>query len=224
VTSAALPLPGDQRPPVQTLGGWWEPARGVPLRRGTYSGRYAASLLMVVLGSYLLVTAPLGQLYFSRDIVEFAVAAGMLALDTAIVLAGILIAPASAVRRVVAAAVVAVSVGADLTFLTLWFGRLVSVPPEVSGLLARAIHPTVVVPTVVAVAWLIIRYRPAVSLVLPLAGAAVLIVGNLNLVAGLDYPLTALLPLLFGSVVGVGVAWIARRFAVQRERRDAAAG
>jgi hypothetical protein len=181
----------------------------------TYDARYGASLVAVLLGSYLLLNANVSQVA-----VALAGLASMPPTVTALLMlqfvfaglvlvAGVLIHPATPTRRLIAAAVIVIG-------LVLWFvlssARITGalrLPPLSLAVLAPSFAVTVIATAV----WLIVRERPGVSyllLILVLAGG---FIPYALVMANVDSGTSQLAVTPIAAILGIGIAWLARAIA-----------
>jgi hypothetical protein len=193
-----------------------EPTRRYPYSPViTYEGRYAASLVALVLGGYLLLSSNLAPLALGLSRVSsFPLEQTVLLLlqylfAIAVVVFGLAVAPGAVGRRVIAAVVVLVLV---LVWTLLFSARLSgSVPlPFATGFITA---PAFLVSLALPAGWLIVRERPGVSyalLLVSLVGGLVPFLLTLGaapsaFIQWVGNPLTL--------VLGVGTAWGARAIA-----------
>ena len=186
----------------------------------SYDGRYGASLVAVLLGSYLLLNANVSQV--SLALTGFgalpanvaALLVAQLAFATVVLVAGFLIHPATGARRVAAAAIVLVGL---ILWIVLVSGRItgaIQLPP----LSIVVIAPSFAVTLLATAAWLIVRERPAgtyLLLILVLAGG---FIPYAMVMASVDSGTSLLAVTPIAAVLGIGVAWLARAIAAGLSR------
>jgi len=202
---------------------WTEPTRRLVFRSPfSYDGRYGASLVGLLLGGYLLMQASIEQLALALSggtawpLEYVAVMLLQLAFAVIVVVASLLIAPATPTRRAVAA-VVAVAVivawmllaggrlSGDLSGLPFWTYGFTTV--SFAGMLA----PTL--------GWLIVRERPARTYALLLLTLIAGAVPFWAIDAGVPGVLVQTLLPGIALGTGVGIAWLARVLAVRTPGR-----
>jgi hypothetical protein len=187
---------------------WTEPTRRLTFTPPfSYDARYGASLVAVLLGSYLLLTANVSQVVLALTGLGgipptvLALLLAQLVFAGIVLLAGVLIHPATPTRRLVAVAIVLVGL---ILWIVLSGARLtgsVPMPPLSIVILA----PSFAVTALATAAWLIVRERPAASyllLILTLAGG---VIPYAMVMAAVDSgtSLLAITPL--AAVLGIGV-------------------
>lgn len=182
-----------------------------PAHRWNNASRSGASLVAIVLGAYLVMRAPLNVMWLQpaddtevigNFVLEFIVAG-------AVLLGGVSLAPVSAGRRLIAAAVVVSGLAfhvvgsATATISTPPFLFFTSFAVTVGGFVGAA-------------AWLIVRGRSWPTLVLLLAFAALPPLTERLSYTGWSGVVREELLLVVSGVIGIGVAWAAA--AVDRAR------
>jgi hypothetical protein len=134
--------------------------------RFTYDGRYGASLVAVLLGGYLILSANLSPLALALGGVssippeQTAYLFLQYAFAVAVLLFGLAVAPGTTGRRVIAAVVA-------LVLLVLWTilfsARLTGAAGPLPFATGFFTAPSLIVPLAGATGWLIVRERPAIS-------------------------------------------------------------
>lgn len=186
----------------------------------SYDGRYGASLVAFLLGSYLLLNANVSQVGTALSGLGglpptvIAVLVLQLLFAALVLIAGIVIHPTTPTRRLVAAAVVVIG-------LVLWFivttARLTGdlrLPPLSIVLVA----PSFAVTVIATAAWLIVRERPGVTYLLLI----LTIVGGLIpfalVMANVDSGTSQMVIIPIAAIIGIGIAWLARAIAAGLSR------
>jgi hypothetical protein len=189
----------------------------------TYDARYGASLVAVLLGSYLLLHANVSQIALAVSGLGglpgtvAALLISQLVFAILVLAAGVAIHPTTGARRVAAAAVVVVGL---ILWVVLSGSRITGalhLPPVSVVVLA----PSFAVPVIATAGWLIVRERPAVTyllLILILAGG---VIPSAFVIAAVDSGTAQLAAAPIAAVFGVGVAWLARAIAAGLSRGTA---
>jgi hypothetical protein len=222
MSTVASPPASPLDPPVAA--GWQEPARRHPFgRRFDYSGRYAASLVILLFGVYLQITTNFAQLVqsaafgagYSEDITVLFVTQFIFTIACFVI--AFLIAPTTIGRRALAA-------GVALVILVVWAilfaGRLTGDIPmsggNVVGILLTA--PAGAGLLAALLGWLIVRERPALSYVVLILVPVVGLVGYGLLLNAMTSGITIMVTTVLTTVIGVGAAWAARGLATLVQR------
>lgn len=191
----------------------------------TYDARYGASLVAVLMGSYLLLNANVSQVGMALTglggmpptVVVLLVV--QLVFAVLVLIAGLLVHPTTPTRRLVATAVVLVGV-------VLWFvvstGRLtgdVRLPP----LSLVFVTPAFAVTVLATAAWLIVRERPGVTYLLLILTVVGGLIPYALVMANVDSGTNQLAVTPIAAILGIGIAWLARAIAAGLSRGVATA-
>jgi hypothetical protein len=178
----------------------------------TYDARYGASLVAVLLGTYLLLNSNVSQIAVALSGLAAmpqtvtALLVSQLVFAALVLLAGILIHPATPARRLAAGAVVLVG-------LILWVvisGARVTGTVRLPPLSMVIFAPSFAITLLAVAAWLIVRERHGASyllLILTLAGG---FIPYALVMSGVDSGTNGLAVTPIAAVLGVGIAWLAR--------------
>jgi hypothetical protein len=190
----------------------------------TYDARYGASLVAVLLGSYLLLNANVSQVALALSglgglpanvtalLVTQLVFAGM------VLVAGFLIHPATGARRVAAAAIVLVGL---ILWIVLTSARITGAA-QLPALSIVVIAPSFAVTVLATAGWLIVRERPAATYLLLIVILAGGFIPYAMVMASVDSGTSLLAVTPLAAVLGIGVAWLARAIAAGLSRGAAA--
>jgi hypothetical protein len=191
----------------------------------TYDARYGASLVAILLGSYLLLGANVSQVALALSGLGglpanvIAVLVSQLVFAVLVLVAGFLIHPATSARRLTAAVIVLAGL---VVWIVLTSGRItgsIPMPPLSIVILA----PSFAVTVLATAGWLIVRERPAPTyllLILILVGG---VIPYALVMAAVDSGTSLLAVTPIAAVLGIGVAWLARAIAVGLSRGTAPA-
>ena len=210
---STVPVPA----PAPGYRAWVEPTRRLSFSpRFTYDGRYGASLVAVILGGYLLLTANTAQLAIGLGGVssfppeQTAYFLFQLLFAVGVILFGFAVAPATSGRRVIAVVIVLVLV---IVWLLIVIARLTGGGGPLPFASAFVTPTAFIVPLVTSLGWLIVRERPAVSylfLLLAIVGGLVPFALAYN---GTPALLSQFLLTPLAAALGIGIAWLARAVA-----------
>ena len=182
------------------------------------AGRYGASLTAFILGGYAIVSVSLGYL-----LQVFRGAAGpeafsQVTIALIIVVAAIVLHPASGLLRGIAVALVVLGTVLLLIYQISYLSGEVSIPREL-GMVARVIlRWDSVMVTLLLAAWFIVRRsNPLAFVFLPLT-VIIGVVGNFLLLQGVEGMVVNNITMFVSLLVTVGIAWIGA--ALSRGRRD----
>lgn len=172
--------------------------------------RYGAALAATLLGGYLMATQGIGQFVqltlIGNGEPEVAVLVFSRFLFGVVVLVvGLLVAPTSVARRVIAAGIaVVLTVVSSLLFA----GRLngdVPLPHWSSGFL----HPAFVATLAATVGWLIVRERHPLTFLLLILTVVLGVLPHQFIIQSVPSAVTELTVVPLAAIVGVGIAWAA---------------
>ena len=200
---------------------WTEPTRRLAFEPPfTYDARYGASLVAVLLGSYLLLNANVSQVALALsglggipgNIAGLLLA--QLVFAALVLLAGFLIHPTTPGRRLAAAAVVLIGL---IMWIVLSAARVTgSIPLPPLSIVVLA--PSFAITLLATAGWLIVRERPGVTYLLLLLIIVGGVIPYVLLMAATDSGTTLLAVTPVAAVLGIGVAWVARAIAAGLSR------
>jgi hypothetical protein len=186
----------------------------------TYDARYGASLVAVLLGTYLLLNANVSQVTMALSGLGgmpptvTALLVTQLVFAALVLLAGVFMHPATSSRRLVAGAIVLVG----LILWTALSGARITGAIRLPQLSSVVLVPSFAVIVLATAAWLIVRERPGVTyllLILTLVGG---IIPNALVMANVDSGTSQLTAVPIAAVLGMGIAWLARAIAAGLSR------
>lgn len=181
----------------------------------TYDARYGASLVAVLLGSYLLLNANVSQVALAlsglgglpANVTALLVA--QLVFAVIVLVVGFLIHPSTPIRRLAAGAIVLIGLVLWIVLSGARITGAVSLPPLSIVVLA----PSFAVTALATAGWLIVRERPAVSYLLLIAILIGGVIPYAMVMAAVDSGTSLLAVTPIAAVLGIGVAWVARAIA-----------
>ncbi|MGV8883624.1 MAG: hypothetical protein ACOH19_15870 [Rhodoglobus sp.] len=182
------------------------------------AGRYGASLTAFILGGYAIVSVNLGYLFQFFRGPAGPEAFSQVTIALVIIVAAIVLHPASGFLRGIAVALVVLGMVLLLFYQISYLSGDVSVPREL-GMVARVIlRWDSVMVTLLLAAWFIVRRsNPLAFVFLPLT-VIIGLIGTFLLIQGVEGPVTTNITLFVSLLVAVGIAWIGA--ALSRGRRD----